>query len=97
MDILTTAASEAEEPDPADIFEITREPITSSKTSIKGSIADINRQYRESGEAVVNTPDSDTGEDGYEEFLSAVTGKGTQPSKKEQDFDFLFSGGKKKK
>lgn len=98
MDIVTTAASETDEADAEDIFEIKREPIISSKQSIKGSIADINRQYREaSGDAVVNTPDSDTDEDGYEEFLSAVTGKSTQPSKKEQDFDFLFSGGKNKK
>lgn len=90
LDIVTTAADD-------EILEVAREPITTGKPSLKGSVAELNRQYKESGDEVINTPDSDVGEDeSYFDFVKTVTGKSADS--KEEDFNLLFTdNGKKKK
>jgi len=91
----------ADDPDdkPAEELETIREPLTSGG-SIKGSIKELNKVYRETAENdVINTPDSDLGDDAsYLDFVKSVTGKAApKDDKKEADFEVLFDSGKKKK
>ena len=89
MDIITTAAGD-------ELLEVAREPLSSDKQTLKGSVEELNRQYKESSDDVINTPDSDLGDDeSYLDFVKSVTG--TKDSKKEEDFNLLFSDTPRKK
>ncbi len=91
MDIVTTAADD-------ELLEVAREPLSSDKQTLKGSVAELNRQYKESSDEVINTPDSDLGDDeSYLDFVKSVTGNSAKNSKKEEDFNLLFSDNPKKK
>lgn len=91
MDIVTTAADD-------ETLEITREPVSTDKQSLKSSVAELNRQYKQSGEEVINTPDSDLDEEeSYLDFVKSVTGKPSESTSKDDDFNLLFSDDKKKK
>ena len=79
-------------------LEIKREPLKTGKPSLKDSIKELNRRYREEDD-VINTPDSDVDDEGYLDFVKSVTGgrdDGRDP-KKDKEFDMLFSDEKKKK
>ncbi|MBQ8508297.1 MAG: DivIVA domain-containing protein [Clostridia bacterium] len=87
-------------------LQIDREPLIAaparSKGGLKDSIQELNRQYKEA-EEVINTPDSDLGDDAsYLDFVKSVTGKIDEKEKekaasKSADFDMLFSNEPKKK
>ena len=84
LDFVTTAAEEE--------LEVTRESVATDKGSIRGSVEQLNRQYREAQD-VINTPDSDVDDpDAYHEFVRSVTGKSAQKAEKDDDFEMLFSG-----
>ncbi len=76
---------------------VDREPlIAPTKQGLRDSVKELNRIYKDSGDEIINTPDSDTGDDaGYLDFVKSVTGK--TDSKKDADFDMLFDDGKKKR
>ncbi len=80
----------------ADTLNVEREPLNTKK-SLKDSVKELNRQYREQGD-VINTPDSDLGDDSsYLDFVKSVTGKDSEKKdKKADDFDMLFSDSNKK-
>lgn len=76
-------------------LNIEREPLTKpSKGSITDSVKELNRRYK--AEEVINTPDSDLDDANYLDFVKSVTGKNSRDSKKQADFDLLFSDDKKK-
>ncbi len=82
-------------------LEISREPLAAenAKSTLKGSIMELNRQYKETtaDDEVINTPDSDLGEDvSYMDFVKSVTSK-PEDSEKEADLEILFEDSKKKK
>ncbi len=81
-------------------LDISREPLTSenTKSTLKGSIMELNRQYKENvGDEVINTPDSDLGEDvSYMDFVKSVTSN-PDDDEKEADLEILFEDSKKKK
>ena len=81
-------------------LDISREPLVaeSAKSTLKGSIMELNRQYKEaSNDEIINTPDSDLGEDvSYMDFVKSVTSK-PDDDKKEADLEILFEDSKKKK
>ncbi len=87
----------------SDIFDegeplvVDREPLTSpAKQGLRDSVKELNRIYKDSGDEIINTPDSDIEDDaGYLDFVRSVTGK--TDSKKDADFDMLFDDGKKKR
>ncbi len=83
LDFVTTAAE-------SEAFEVKREPVA-AKGALKGSIEQLNRQYREA-EDVINTPDSDIADDvSYMDFVKSVTGKSAASVSKDNDFEMLFS------
>ena len=89
MDIITTAAD--------DVLEVTREQVSVERATLRGSIEELNRQYKETND-VINTPDSDFVEDeSYLDFVKSVTGKSAQSASKDDDFNMLFSTDPKKK
>ena len=81
-------------------LDISREPLVSEnqKTSLKGSVMELNRQYKETSEEdVINTPDSDVTEEiSYMDFVKSVTSRPEDESK-EADLEILFDDGRKKK
>ncbi len=84
LDFVTTEAE-------ADVLEITRESVSTDKGTLKGSIEQLNRQYKEA-EDVINTPDSDVSEDeSYLDFVKSVTGRSAENASKDNDFEMLFS------
>lgn len=111
-DMPDTEKYDAEESDATQIFDtakaddtsdedealvVDREPlIAAPKQGLKDSVKELNRIYKDSGDDVINTPDSDIGDDAsYLDFVKSVTGKADD--KKDADFDMLFDDGKKKK
>ncbi len=83
LDFVTTAAE-------SDVLEVTRESVTTDRGTLKGSIEQLNRQYKEA-EDVINTPDSDTAEDeSYMDFVKSMTGKSAASASKDNDFEMLF-------
>ena len=76
---------------------VDREPLTPpTKQGLRDSIRELNRIYKDSGDEIVNTPDSDVGDDtGYLDFVKSVTGN--IGNSKDADLDMLFDDGKKKK
>ena len=76
-------------------LDISREPL---KSTLKGSVMELNRQYKETSEEdVINTPDSDLGEEvSYMDFVKSVTSKPEDESKA-ADLEILFEDNKKKK
>lgn len=89
FDISETAESEEE-------LVVDRQPLVpAQKQGLRDSVKELNRIYKNAGEEIVNTPDSDVGDDAsYLDFVKSVTGK---QSTKDADFDMLFDDGKKKK
>ncbi len=83
-------------------LEISREPLVSdsSKSSLKNSVIELNRQYKDTEavkEEVINTPDSDLGEEtSYMDFVKSVTSK-PEDETKAAALDILFEDSKKKK
>jgi len=90
-----------DDPDAPAELETVREPL--SPSGLKGSIKELNKKYKESiEEDVINTPDSDLGDDAsYLDFVKSVTGAKAPDKKsesdKDADFEALFDDGKKKK
>ncbi len=76
-------------------LDISREPL---KSTLKGSVMELNRQYKEAAEEdVINTPDSDIGEEvSYMDFVKSVTSK-PEDEAKAADLEILFEDNKKKK
>lgn len=86
LDFVTTAAETESE-----VLEVTRESVTTDKGTLRGSIEQLNRQYK-AAEGVINTPDSDTADDeSYLDFVKSVTGKSAVSASKDNDFEMLFS------
>ncbi len=68
--------------------------------SIKGNIQELNAMYKQSNEDVINTPDSDLGDDeGYLDFVKSVTGTKSDSKQRDKDADFeaIFDDGRNKK
>ncbi len=80
-----------------DALVVDREPLVpTQRRGLKDSVKELNRIYKDSGDEVINTPDSDIGDDAsYLDFVKSVTGR--SDDKKDADFDMLFDDNKKKK
>lgn len=82
-------------------IEVNRSPLVepAPKRGIKSSVEEINKAYKDTGDDVINTPDSDVGDDmSYLDFVKSVTGgNAAVNSSKDVDLDILFDDGKKKK
>lgn len=79
-------------------LEVERKPLDAKQPQggIKESVKELAKLYREN-EDVINTPDSDTGEDvTFDQFFSQ-TQKQPEVQSKEQDFDMLFGESKSSK
>ncbi len=94
-----TAVYDTVEEDTDISLKVEREPLVANeKLGFKGSVMELNRQYKESGDEIVNTPDSDIEEEtSYLDFVKSVTGKDSEDEKKKADFEMLFDEGKNKK
>ncbi len=80
-----------------DALVVDREPLVpTQRRGLKDSVQELNRIYRDSGDEVINTPDSDIGGDAsYLDFVKSVTGR--SDDKKDADFNMLFDDTRKKK
>ncbi len=76
---------------------VEREPLVPApRQGLKDSVMELNRIYKNTGDDVINTPDSDIVDDAsYLDFVKTVTGNAD--SSKDAYFDMLFDDGKKKK
>ena len=91
LDIITTASYNGE------TLEISRDQLSAQKGSLRGSVEELNRRYKET-EEIINTPDSDIAdEESYQDFIKSVTGKSAANASKDDDFDMLFSNGQNQK
>ncbi|MCI8387473.1 MAG: DivIVA domain-containing protein [Clostridiales bacterium] len=85
--------------DDSEALSVNREPVPTSRHSMKDSIKELNKRYKEA-EDVINTPDSDLDDDtNYLDFVKSVTGRSddSDDSDKQADFDLIFNDSKKKK
>ncbi len=84
LDIVTTASY-------SDVLEISREQVSTDKGTLRGSVEELNRRYRETDD-VINTPDSDVSDnESYLDFVKSVTKKSAANASKDEDFNMLFS------
>lgn len=84
LDIVTTASY-------SDVLEISREQVSTDKGTLRGSVEELNRRYKETDE-VINTPDSDVSDnESYLDFVKSVTKKSAVNASKDEDFNMLFS------
>ena len=84
--------------DEIETLDVSREPLVfePQKSSLKGSVMELNRQYRESNEDVINTPDSDICEDdSYMDFVKSVTSR-SENDPKAADLEILFEDSSKR-
>ncbi len=84
--------------DEIETLDVSREPLVfeSAKSSLKGSVMELNRQYKEADGDVINTPDSDIGEDeSYMDFVKSVTSRSDNDSKA-ADLEILFEDSNRK-
>jgi len=96
-DALAEATSESIGSQPS--LEIQRSQVIPVKSGIKDSVKELNKAFKESGNDVVNTPDSDIADEmSYLDFVKSVTGSPSQEDKqKEADLEMLFDDSHKKK
>lgn len=84
LDIVTTSSY-------SDVLEISREQVSTDKGTLRGSVEELNRRYKETDE-VINTPDSDVSDnESYLDFVKSVTKKSAANASKDDDFNMLFS------